>query len=61
MGIENVHVKSIELLNSIAIKVTNNEKEQLIKIAKTSMQTKLVSKESNDLATIVVTASQQVV
>ncbi len=53
-------VKSIELLNNIAIKVTNNEKEQLIKIAKTSMQTKLVSKESNDLANIVVTASQQV-
>jgi len=53
-------VKSIELLNNIAIKVTNNDKEQLIKIAKTSMQTKLVSKESNDLANIVVTASQQV-
>ncbi len=59
-GYRKCAVKSIELLNSIAIKVTNNEKEQLIKIAKTSMQTKLVSKESDDLANIVVTAAQQV-
>lgn len=53
-------IKSIELLNNIAIKVNNNEKDQLIKIAKTSMQTKLVSKESDDLAGIVVSAAQQV-
>jgi thermosome len=59
-GYRKCAVKSIELLNNIAIKVTNNEKEQLIKIAKTSMQTKLVSKESDDLANIVVTAAQQV-
>ncbi|WP_458719058.1 thermosome subunit beta [Candidatus Nitrosocosmicus sp. R] len=59
-GYRKCAVKSIELLNSIAIKVTNNEKDQLIKIAKTSMQTKLVSKESDDLANIVVTAAQQV-
>ncbi|MDQ2685300.1 MAG: TCP-1/cpn60 chaperonin family protein [Thermoproteota archaeon] len=59
-GYRKCAVRAIELLNNIAIKVTNNEKEQLIKIAKTSMQTKLVSKESNDLANIVVTASQQV-
>ncbi len=59
-GYRKCAVKSIELLNNIAIKVTNNEKEQLIRIAKTSMQTKLVSKESDDLANIVVTASQQV-
>src|SRR4249919_3027172 len=44
-GYRKCAVKSIELLNNIAIKVTNNEKEQLVKIAKTSMQTKLVSKE----------------
>lgn len=59
-GYRKCAIKSIELLNNIAIKVTNNEKEQLIKIAKTSMQTKLVSKESDDLASIVVTAAQQV-
>ncbi|MGD9534325.1 MAG: thermosome subunit beta [Candidatus Nitrosocosmicus sp.] len=59
-GYRKCAVKAIELLNNIAIKVTNNEKEQLVKIAKTSMQTKLVSKESDDLASIVVMASQQV-
>jgi chaperonin GroEL (HSP60 family) len=59
-GYRKCAVKAIELLNNIAIKVTNNEKDQLIKIAKTSMQTKLVSKESDDLANIVVMASQQV-
>ena len=59
-GYRKCAVKSIELLNNIAIKVTNNEKDQLVKIAKTSMQTKLVSKESDDLANIVVTAAQQV-
>jgi archaeal chaperonin len=52
--------KSIEILNSIAMKVDGKEKDQLIKIAKTSMQTKLVSKDSVDLANIVVTAAQQV-
>ncbi len=59
-GYRKCAIKSIELLNNIAIKVTNNEKDQLVKIAKTSMQTKLVSKESDDLANIVVTAAQQV-
>ncbi len=52
--------KSIEILNSIAMKVDGKEKDQLIKIARTSMQTKLVSKDSVDLANIVVTAAQQV-
>lgn len=52
--------KAIEILNGIAMKVNAGEKEQLIKIAKTSMQTKLVSKDSVDLANIVVTAAQQV-
>jgi chaperonin GroEL (HSP60 family) len=42
------------------MKVNAGEKEQLVKIAKTSMQTKLVSKDSVDLANIVVTAAQQV-
>ncbi|MBA3749704.1 MAG: thermosome subunit, partial [Nitrosopumilus sp.] len=52
--------KAIEILNSIAMKVNAGERDQLIKIAKTSMQTKLVSKDSVDLANIVVTAAQQV-
>jgi archaeal chaperonin len=52
--------KSIEILNKIAMKVDGSNKEQLMKVAKTSMQTKLVSKDSVDLSNIVVTAAQQV-
>src|SRR5919112_244849 len=59
-GYRKTAFKSIEILNSIAMKVDGLEKEQLIKIARTSMQTKLVSKDSLDLANIVVTAAQQV-
>jgi thermosome len=59
-GYRKTAFKSIEILNSIAMKVDGQEKGQLIKIAKTSMQTKLVSKDSLDLANIVVTAAQQV-
>ena len=36
------------------------DKDQLVKVAKTSMQTKLVSKDSLDLANMVVTACKQV-
>ncbi|HEX7178162.1 MAG TPA: thermosome subunit beta [Nitrososphaeraceae archaeon] len=52
--------KAIEILNHIAQKVDPKDKSQLIKVAQTSMQTKLVSKESHDLAETVVTASLQV-
>ena len=52
--------KALEVLNNIAQKINSSEKEQLTKIAKTSMQTKLVSKESDDLAQIVVNAILQV-
>ena len=49
--------KAIEVLNGIAQKIAGNEKQELIKIAKTAMQTKLVSKESDELAQIVVDAA----
>ena len=52
--------KVIEILNNMAQKVSNNDKEQLIKIAKTSMQTKLVSKDSEALSELVVNAILQV-
>src|SRR5919205_1637634 len=52
--------KALEVLNNIAQKINASEKEQLTKVAKTSMQTKLVSKESDDLAQIVVNAILQV-
>jgi archaeal chaperonin len=52
--------KVIEIFNNMAQKVSNNDKEQLIKIAKTSMQTKLVSKDSVALSELVVNAILQV-
>ena len=53
-------VKAIEVLNNIAQKISGDDKEQLIRVAKTSMQTKLVSKESDEIAQLVVNAAQQV-
>src|SRR5574339_214149 len=53
--------KAIEILNKIAQKIDANDKESLIKVAKTSMQTKLVSKEADELAEIVVKAILKVV
>ena len=52
--------KVIEIFNNMAQKVSNNDKEQLIKIARTSMQTKLVSKDSDALSELVVNAILQV-
>jgi thermosome len=52
--------KAIEILNKIAQKVNGNENNELLKVAKTSMQTKLVSKEADDLAQMVVKAVLQV-
>jgi archaeal chaperonin len=59
-GYHKCATKAIEVLNSIAQKVHGNEKKELIRIAKTSMQTKLVSRESDLLAGIVVSAALQV-
>ena len=59
-GYRKTAFRSIEILNSIAMKVDDQNKDQLVKVAKTSMQTKLVSKDSLDLANMVVTACKQV-
>src|SRR3712207_1770511 len=56
-GYRKAATKAIEVLNGIALKISRNEKQELIRIAKTAMQTKLVSKESDDLAQIVVDAA----
>lgn len=53
-------IKAIEILSNLAQKIDGGDKSQLIRIARTSMQTKLVSKESNELAEIVVNAALQV-
>jgi thermosome len=50
-------LKSIEIFNQIAQKIDGGNKSELIRVAKTSMQTKLVSKESNELSEIVVNAA----
>jgi thermosome len=52
--------KAIEILGKFAEKVDAKDKSWLFKIAKTSMQTKLVSKEAEDLANTVTSAALQV-
>ena len=52
--------KAIEVLNSISQKIDPNDKDQLIRIARTSMQTKLISREADAVAQIVVNSVLQV-
>jgi thermosome len=52
--------KAIEILNNIAQKIDPSDKEQLIRVAKTAMQTKLISKEADQVAQLVVNAILQV-
>jgi thermosome len=52
--------KAIDILNNIAQKIDGNEKEHLTKIAKTAMQTKLIAKEADEVAQIVVSSILQV-
>src|SRR5271169_106086 len=59
-GYNKAAAQAIKILNEIAEKVPANGKEWLIKIARSSMQTKLVSREAQDLAELVVNAVLQV-
>ncbi|MEM2210765.1 MAG: thermosome subunit beta [Nitrososphaerales archaeon] len=52
--------KALSILNNIAIKISPDDREWLLKIARTSMLTKLVSEESEQLAEMVVNALLQV-
>src|SRR5512145_306223 len=52
--------KAIEILNKLAQKIDGGNKSELIRVARTSMQTKLVSKESDQLSEVVVNAALQV-
>ena len=52
--------KAIEILNNLATKIDANDKEQLSRIARTSMLTKLISREADEVAEIVVNAVLQV-
>jgi thermosome len=53
-------LKSIAIFNQIAQKIDGSNKSELVKVAKTSMQTKLVSKESDALSELVVNAALEV-
>jgi archaeal chaperonin len=59
-GYNKAAAQAIKVLNDIAEKVPANGKEWLVKIARTSMQTKLVSRESQELAELIVNAVLQV-
>ncbi|HEY7080190.1 MAG TPA: thermosome subunit beta, partial [Nitrososphaeraceae archaeon] len=52
--------QALKLLQKIAVKVDTNDKELLIKIARTSMDSKLVSEDSPVLSEIVVNATKQI-
>ena len=52
--------QALKLLQKIAVKVEVNDKERLLKIARTSMDSKLVSDDSPTLSQIVVDATKQV-
>ena len=56
-GYKKAAKKARELLQEMANRVTPNDTESLTKIAKTAMQTKIVRKESDNLARIVVKAA----
>jgi thermosome len=56
-GYRKASAKAIEILNKIAEKVNQKDRTWLLKIAKTSMQTKLVSREAQELADVVVDAA----
>ncbi len=55
-GYRKAQKKALQFLKDIAEEVTANDKSILMKIAKTSMQTKLVKKESEHLAELIVKA-----
>jgi archaeal chaperonin len=56
-GYSKASKKAIEALEEVAEKVTPNDKDWLVKVARTSMQTKLVVKEAEELAELVVDAT----
>ena len=55
-GFQAASEKALEILDEIAKKVQDNDKETLLKIAATSMESKLISEDSDPLSKIVVDA-----
>ena len=60
-GYKKASIQALKLLSEIAKKVDPKDKDVLIQIAKTAMQTKLVSVEATDLAKVAVDASLLVI
>lgn len=60
-GFQAAAEKALSLLQEAAKQVTTNEKEILLKVAKTSMESKLISEDSDLLAKLIVDAILQVV
>ncbi|HKT22619.1 MAG TPA: thermosome subunit beta, partial [Nitrososphaerales archaeon] len=56
-GYSKASKKAMEALEDIAEKVTSEDRDWLVKVARTSMQTKLVFKEAQELAELVVDAT----
>jgi archaeal chaperonin len=56
-GYSKASKKAMEALEDMAEKVNSNDKDWLVKVARTSMQTKLVFKEAEELAKLVVDAT----
>jgi thermosome len=59
-GYQKAARRAVEVIDEFAERVPPTNKEWLVKIARTSMQTKLVSREAQDLAELVVAAAVQV-
>jgi len=55
-GYQAASEKALEILDEISKKVTSDDKETLINIAKTSMESKLISEDSDSLSKLVVDA-----
>tara|TARA_B100001123_G_scaffold118329_1_gene137709 strand:+ start:2819 stop:4450 length:1632 start_codon:yes stop_codon:yes gene_type:complete len=53
-GFQAASEKALEILSEISKKVTSNDRETLLKIASTSMESKLISEDSDSLSKIVV-------
>ncbi|HXQ91758.1 MAG TPA: thermosome subunit beta [Nitrososphaerales archaeon] len=59
-GYRKAAIQAQKILDKIAVKVTPDDKETLVKVAKTSMASKLVSNDSEELAKLLVNALLQV-
>jgi len=55
-GYQAASEKTLEILSEIAMKIQPDDRESLLKIAKTSMESKLISEDSGDISKLIVDA-----